>query len=197
VSLSALKEGLELWRARQGEGNEEFWQDLLANRSYLLEQIFSWPCTIIAEKAYLGGKTVHNAGGHIVDFLVKNRLTASAALLEIKTPVTKLTGGDYRAGIPNISADLAGSVVQVLSYKASLTETYRTLRTSPGEYEVFDPPCAVIIGKTKGLSTEQKRTFELFRRQLSGGVELITFDELFSRVERLIALLDAQSKDAE
>ncbi len=193
VSLSALKEGLELWRAHQEESAEQFWQELLATRSFLLDQLFLWPCTIIAEQAYVGGKSVQNTGGNIVDFLVKNRLTASAALVEIKTPVTQITGRNYRAGIPNISGDLAGAVVQVLTYKASLTETYRTMRESPSEYEVFDPPCVVIIGNTRELATvQQKRTFELFRRQLSG-VEVITFDELFGRIERLIALLDAQA----
>lgn len=193
VSLSALKEGLELWRAHHEEGNEQFWQELLANRSFLLEQMFSWPCTIIADNAYVGGKTVQNTGGHIVDFLVKNRLTASAALVEIKTPVTRIIGQEYRADIPNVSVALVGSVVQVLSYKDSLTKTYLSMGGASSDYEVFDPPCAVIIGNTQQLTTEQqKRTFELFRRQLSG-VEVITFDELFRRVEHLIALLNAQT----
>jgi hypothetical protein len=191
VSLSALKESLGLWHTRQGESSEEFWQKLFANRSFLLEQLFSWPCTIIDEKAYVGGKTVHNTGGNIVDFLVKNRLTASAVLVEIKTPVTRVTGREYR-GVPNVSGDLAGSVVQVLSYKASLTETYLTLCEPLREYEVFDPPCAVIIGNTRDLANvQQRRTFELFRRQLNG-VEVITFDELFGRVEQLITLLEAR-----
>jgi hypothetical protein len=194
VNVSALKESLDVWRSHGNEGNEEFWQEFLTSRSFLLEQMFSWPCTIVAEKAYVGGKTVKNTGGHIVDFLVKNHLTASAALLEIKTPTTKLTGREYRAGIPNVSGDLAGSIVQVLSYKASLAETHRTLHGSSSEFEVFDPPCVVIIGDTRELSTvAQKSTFELFRRQLSGGVEVVTFDELFNRVERLIALLNAQT----
>jgi hypothetical protein len=129
-----------------------------------------------------------------VDFLVKNRLTASAALVEIKTPTTKLTGREYRAGIPNVSADLAGSIVQVLSYRASLAETHRTLHALSNDFDVFDPPCVVIIGNCVELSTVAKKsTFELFRRQLSGGVEVVTFDELFSRVERLIALLNAET----
>jgi hypothetical protein len=194
VSVSALRESLDFWRAHQEEGNEEFWQDFLTTRSFLLEQMFSWPCTIVADKAYVGGKTVQNTGGHIVDFLVKNHLTDSAALLEIKTPITRLTGREYRAGIPNVSGDLAGSIVQVLSYKASLAEAHRTLHGSSRDFEVFDPPCVVIIGNCRELSTvEQKSTFELFRRQLSGGLDVVTFDELFSRVERLIALLNAQT----
>jgi hypothetical protein len=194
VSVSALKESLEVWRSHRQESSEEFWHQFLTSRSFLLEQMFSWPCTIVAEKAYVGGKNVQNTGGHIVDFLVKNRLTASAALLEIKTPSTKLTGREYRAGIPNISADLAGSLVQVLTYKASLAETHRTLHKSLIGFEVFDPPCVVIIGHCQELSTAaQKSTFELFRRQLSAGVEVVTFDELFGRVERVIDLLSTQA----
>lgn len=193
VNLSGLKECLEEWRNNEKESSEEFWQKLLTTRSFLLEQIFSWPCTIVADKAYVGGKTVQNTGGHIVDFLLKNRLTSSAALVEIKAPTTALTGTEYRSGIPNVSRDLAGSVVQVLSYRASLAETYRTLQTSADEYEVFDPPCVVVIGHCGELTTPQKRrSFELFRRQLSGGVHVITFDELFTRVERLIDLLSKE-----
>jgi Domain of unknown function (DUF4263) len=193
ASLRSLKEGLEVWHRDGTEGHEEFWQGVLANRSFLLENLFSWPCTVIAQKAYVGGKTVENAGGNIVDFLMRNQLTASAALVEIKTPVTRLTGQEYRNGIPNISRDLAGAIVQILSYKASLAETFLTLRRSPDEYEIFDPPCVVIIGSTQELrSSAQKRTFELLRRQLRG-VEVITFDELFGRVEQLIRLLEISS----
>jgi len=195
VSLRSLLEGLEIWRLHETDAREEFWHEVLASRSFLLEQLFSWPCTIIENKAYVGGKTVHDTGGNIVDFLVKNCLTASAALVEIKTPVTELTGREYRSGIPNISRDLAGAVVQVLSYKARLTEMYLTLRRDPSEYEVFDPPCVVIIGRTSELSSsEQKRTFELFRRQLKG-VEVVTFDEIFGRLERLVAVLKARSRE--
>jgi hypothetical protein len=193
VSLGALSDALQIWSEHQSDGREEFWHELLASRSFLLEQLFSWPCTIIADKAYVGGKTVQDSGGNIVDFLVRNCLTTSAALVEIKTPVTTLVGREYRRGIPNISPDLTGAVVQVVSYKASLNETYLSLRREPTEYEVFDPPCVVIAGSTSQLSSaEQKRSFELFRRQLKG-VEIVTFDELFGRLARLVTILKARN----
>jgi hypothetical protein len=142
---------------------------------------------IIEDKAYMGGKTVHDKGGGLLDFLVANRLTSSAALVEIKTPDTDLVIRNYRDGIPNISPHLTGAVVQVLSYKTILSETY--LSTRPTGYEMFDPPCTIIIGTTKELNTREKqRSFELFRRQLRG-VEVVTFDELFGRVERLLEML--------
>ncbi|MEP7355166.1 MAG: Shedu immune nuclease family protein [Acidobacteriota bacterium] len=194
VNLSALQECLDGWLKHEKDGSEQFWQEFLTARSFVLEQMFSWPCTIVSERAYVGGKTVQDTGGHIVDFLVKNYLTANAALVEIKTPTTPLTGSEYRGGIRNVSRDLAGSIVQVISYKASLAETHLTLHQSLGDFEMFDPPCALIIGDSRTLTTTaQKRTFELFRKQLSGRVDIITFDELFCRIERLITLLNAQS----
>lgn len=196
LSLKAIAEALDLWAANRQYGEEEFWQKLLAERSFLLEQLFAWPCTIIADKAYVGGKTVQNAGGNLADFLLKNELTASAALVEIKTPTTVLTGREYRPGIPNISPALAGSVVQVLTYKATLEESYRALRRQEESWEAFDTPCVVIIGSAESLTTvEQRKTFELFRRQLVG-VQVVTFDELFGRLKKLLDVLAARSANA-
>jgi hypothetical protein len=193
VSMSSIKEALAVWEAGEHDNDEEFWQIFLTDRSFLLEQLFSWPCTVVAEKAYVGGKNVENRSGNIVDFLVKNQLTHSAALVEIKKPSSPLVGRPYREGIPNIAVDLAGSVVQVLSYKSSLNETYLTLSRSAPPYEVFDPPCVVITGRAKSLaSPEQRRSFELFRRQLKG-VVILAFDELFGRLQFLVRVLESRS----
>jgi hypothetical protein len=81
-----LKEALQVWKGDRYEDDEEYRQSFLTQRSFLLEQIFSWPCTVVAGKAYVGGKNVHNRRGNIVDFLLKNDLTRSAALVEIKKP---------------------------------------------------------------------------------------------------------------
>lgn len=193
VSMGSIREALEAWETGEHRDDEEFWQTFLTERSFLLEHIFSWPCTVVAAKAYVGGKNVENRGGNIVDFLVKNHLTDSAALVEIKKPASPLVGRPYRPGIPNISGSLAGSVIQVLSYKASLNETYLGLGRSASSYEVFDPPCVVIIGRAASLaSPEQRRSLELFRRQLKG-VDVIGFDELFGRLRLLVRLLESRS----
>lgn len=193
VSLRAIKEALAVWDARERDADEEFWQTFLTDRSFLIEQLFSWPCTIVADKAYVGGKTVENRGGNIVDFLVKNQMTHSAALVEIKTPAASLVGRPYRQGIPSISSEFSGSVIQVLSYKASLNEVYLTLGRTASLYEVFDPPCLVIVGCAGSLeSPEERRSFELFRRQLRG-VEVLGFDELFGRLRLLVRVLESRA----
>jgi hypothetical protein len=196
VSMAAIREALGIWETGEHQDDEEFWQVFLTERSFLLEQIFSWPCTVVAEKAYVGGKNVENRGANIADFLVKNPLTDSAALVEIKKPSALLVGRAYREGIPNIAGDLTGAVIQILSYKASLNESYLTLGRSAASYEVFDPPCVVISGRADSLSSpEHRRSFELFRRQLKG-VDVITFDELFGRLQLLVRILESRADPA-
>jgi hypothetical protein len=44
------------------------------------------PIFVIKSKAYMGGKNALNKGGGVVDFLIKNKVTNSVGLIEIKTP---------------------------------------------------------------------------------------------------------------
>ena len=192
VGLQSLKSALQVWEANSESSDEEFWQKTLTTHSFVLEQVFSWPTTIVKGKAYVGGKSVFNTGGNIVDFLMKNRLTQSAALIEIKTPVTQLLGSKYRDGIYNVSPDMSGSLMQILNYKHSLQENYSSLKVDRSDsFESFNPQCAVILGNaTNELSQQdQRKSFELFRHQIPG-VLIITFDELFDKTRRLIQMLE-------
>ena len=193
VGLQSLKSALEVWEASSDSSDEEFWQKTLTTHSSVLEQVFSWPTTIVKGKAYVGGKSVFNTGGNIVDFLMKNRLTQSAALIEIKTPVTPLLGPKYRDGVYNVSDEMSGSLMQVLNYKHSLQESYSSLKSGQGDiFESFNPQCAVLLGNaTDELNHKDKtKSFELFRHQISG-VLIITFDELFDKTRQLIRMLEA------
>lgn len=96
VGLQSLKQALNQWEQNQNNSDEEFWQQSLTQYSFVLEQTFSWPTSIVDGKAYIGGKNVFNKNGNIVDFLMRNRLTQSAALIEIKTPSASLLGPRYR-----------------------------------------------------------------------------------------------------
>ena len=117
VELSNLKSVLSIWRANQENDNEEFWQRTLSQNSFVFAQLFSFPVIILEDKAYLGGKGISNKSGNIVDFLCANNLTGNTALIEIKTPKTKLLGSQYRGDVYNISSELSGSVIQVANYK--------------------------------------------------------------------------------
>ena len=190
TGLGTLKTALAIWKENKLNSQEEFWQKSLTEHSFVLEQVFSWPMTIVKEKAYVGGKTVLNEGGNIVDFLVKNFLTKNAALVEIKTPNTALLGRKYRNTF-NLSEDLSGSVMQVLNYRSSLQRHYANIATGRARYEAFEPKCVVIIGNVGAIRNDPDKiaALELYRSSCSS-VTVITFDELFAKTERLITVLE-------
>jgi hypothetical protein len=113
-------------------------------------------------------------------------------LIEIKTPKTKLLGSQYRGDIYNISSELSGSVIQTANYKKSLLENYTDLTKDEERiFNVFNPKSIIIIGNIKSELTDKKKnkSFELFRSGLND-VQIITYDELFGKVQFLIDLLE-------
>jgi hypothetical protein len=193
VGIQSLRAALSRWQANLSETEEEFWQGTLSEHSFVLEHVFAWPVSIVKEKAYVGGKVFTNEGGQLVDFLVRNDVTSSAALVEIKTPGTLLLGSEYRDGVRPPSRDLAGSVVQVLTYRNTLQQEYLAVAKRQGaSFTTFEPRCVVILGNasTELASLEDRRSFELFRSQFPA-VDIITYDELFGKTDKLIHLLEA------
>jgi hypothetical protein len=192
LGLATLKRALLMWRQNRDNPSESFWQKLLANQAFVLEQIFSLPIVIIKERAYVGGTRISGKGGHLADFLFKNAVTNAVGLIEIKTPKTPLLGAEYRQGIYNASDDLTGAVQQILAYRQSLVdERDSILREHPG-LDPFHPRCVVLIGhavQQLGSDPKRKQAFELFRRELSD-VEIITYDEMYARTQHLVRILE-------
>ncbi len=169
-------------------------QKLFTENSFILSQFFSFPVVIVKGKAYVGGKSIDNTGANLLDFLLKNELTDNSVLLEIKTPKTKLIGSSYRDNIFNISQELCGAVIQLSNYKNSLLKSYFTLiPNSENYFESFNPKCIVLAGNiTNELGdTKKKYSFELFRNGLSE-IQVITYDELFSKINFFINLLEGK-----
>lgn len=193
--IQSLKAALNTWKQNQGSSDEEFWQKTLSENSFVLEQVFSWPVSIIKGKAYVGGKTVENTGGNIVDFLMRNDLTQNVALIELKTPCTALLGQQYRNGVYNLSEELSGATMQILNYQHTLSENYTSLTGGQGNlFSSFNPQCVVIVGNTTQLTDKDRRkSFELFRSQIAS-VHIITYDELFAKTEKLINVLELPAK---
>ncbi len=196
VNLQIMKSVLAIWKDDSSSSDEEFWQRELTKSSFVLEHVFASPVTVVKGKAYVGGKSVQDTGGKLVDLLMRNRVTRNAALIEIKTPATPLLAPtEYRQGVFAPSHDLAGSVTQILNYKHSLQRDYDSItHRQPDLFDAFDPRCVVIIGNAqKELQDDDKRkSFELFRAQCTG-VVVITFDELFSRTAQLVDLLGSSA----
>lgn len=188
--ISSLERCIKIWEQNKDNSDENFWQQTLSNNSFVLSQMFAYPVIIIKEKAYVGGKSITNTGGSIVDFLAKNNITKDAVIIEIKTPTTKLLGSKYR-GVYPISNELSGSISQVCHYRHNmLLEYFRLSYKSPEEFRAFDPLCVVIAGNaTEEFEDENKlRSFTLLRGQLSR-TQVVTYDELFGKVSLLLKTL--------
>lgn len=192
VGITSLKSVLSLWENNESNDNEEFWQKTLSDNAFVLSQVFSFPLVIIKDKAYIGGKIVDNTKGHLVDFLAANSITKNSAIIEIKTPKTKLLGKKYRADIYSASEELSGAVIQVLNYRYSLSTDFLSVRRGYAElFDVVSPQCLIIAGHLKGqlTSDDHQRSFELMRNSLKD-VLILTYDELFEKIRQLIAALE-------
>lgn len=197
IGIGSLKTALAVWNENKDNSSEEFWQKTLSKFSFVLSQVFSFPVIVLKDKAYVGGKSIDNTHGNLVDFLMANKLTRNAALIEIKTPKTPIVGKQYRGDINSIENEVVGAVMQVTNYRDSLLKQFNTLTSGAnGDFDAFDPQCLVIVGSMQNekMSRLQRKSFELFRNGLKD-VRVITYDELFTKVQILIDLLEGNMSD--
>lgn len=195
-SAKRLTELLNLWDANKTNGDEGFWQLQFQSHSIAFTQLFSVPVTLIEGKAYVGGQGIDRNDARFVDFLFSGGSASEAILIEIKTPTTQLVQKKpYRGNAYAPSSQLSGSVVQVADYRRSFSRDLDALiRGKNYNLEAFNPKAVVIVGNSSELDNENKRgSFELFRSGLSN-VEIVTFDELFLKIERLASLFNLVRK---
>ena len=67
----------------------------------------------------------------------------------------------------------------------------------PDDMDAFEPTCVVIIGNYSreiNKSSIKKKSLGLFRSHLKD-IEIITYDELFGKVQLLVNLLEGESDD--
>jgi len=194
-TVARLEQIFEVWTENRNNPDEDFWYKQLAKHSYVLSQVFSFPVVILRGQAYLGGKSIDNVGGNLVDFLLKNKLSQNTILVEIKTPRTKLLSAGYRQ-VYSISGDLSGAIIQVSSYKDSLLKNYAALVDQQPDlrFHAFNPECLVIAGTLSDEITDhtKSKAFELFRSGLRDA-RVITYDELFGKVEILLNLFKSDA----
>lgn len=193
LGVAAVKNALGHWRQHASETSEEFWQQTLTERAYVLSQLFAYPVIVIGTKAYVGGKVISRSGGKEADFLLAAESTNAVAIVEIKTPQTPLLGPEYRGGVFPLSREVSSAIAQVLRYRQLFSRNFDALAAeAPTHLTLGEPRCLVIAGSSEELSTQpMKENFELQRERVRG-VTVMTFDELFLRIERLVSLLEGQ-----
>lgn len=171
--------------------NEQFWQDLFREHSWIISQIFSLPYMLLQNQPYVGGKGIENLHGRFPDYLFQNGITENVSIVELKTPCTELLyDSSYRDGVYAPHKSLTGAVTQILEQRDTLYKTYfTTMGMSKIHFEANNIECVLIVGNTgKLLDVDKKKSFELYRNELRN-VKVIGFDELLKKIEIMIALL--------
>lgn len=182
---------LRIWDGNQANDDEGFWQLTFREHAYAVAQVFAVPLVFIKESVYVGGMNIDRRNAKLVDYLVTLDSSHEAALVEIKTPATKLLGSKYR-GTYRPSPELSGAVMQALDYRRSLIGQIDSLLAgTEHKIRAVAPRCVVVAGNARlELTTDEKRdAFELFRRN-SRDVDVITYDELFKKLDVLAHLFN-------
>lgn len=180
---------LRTWDNNKQNRDEGFWQSTFTENVYAISQVFAVPLVFIKDNAYVGGMNINKQNAKLVDYLFSQESSREAVLVEIKTPVTRLLGLKYR-NTYRPSPDITGALMQVLDYRGTLIKSLSSVTEATGyDIKAFAPKCVVIAGNGSAeLGSEQKRrAFEHFRAN-SKDVEIVTYDELFRKLEVLASL---------
>lgn len=204
-SLLEDDEYFESVRAQKNCTTEALWQQYFEKNPWVFGYGLSYiPVAGLTDKKLeqvVQGHSITNYGKR-VDALLRTRgIISSLCFVEIKThKTTLLQSKPYRSGCWAASDELAGGIAQVHGTVASAADTIRTKLALedkegfPTGEEAFNflPRSFLVIGSLgqfvgkHGISQEQYRSFELFRRN-TVSPEVITFDELYERARFIVA----------
>ena len=122
-------------------------------------------------------------------------------VIEIKKPfkakiVTETTYRDNH--VPH--RELAGTVTQVEKYlfhlnrwgpagEAELTRRFKRQLPSGLQVRIVNPCGLIVMGRDDDLTAPQKADFEVFRRQNKNVIDVVTYDDLLRRLQRLLEQL--------
>lgn len=187
----------EYEKMMEEKANERKWQKFLESNPFVLNLAFGYPIIKVQDQASIGGRRLDGRGAKITDFLVKNRMTDNAAIVEIKTPQTRLLNKSrYRGGVYVPSAALSGAVNQALDQQHQFEKEILVLKDKNERdmIQSYAVHCCLIVGKIP-VEVDRKKSFELFRRN-SKNVEIVTFDELLHKLKDLLSFLSSEEADA-
>lgn len=125
-------------------------------------------------------------------------MTNNCALVEIKTPRTKLLNArPARNGVYTPSADLVGAINQALDQKHEFEKQIAQIKDNSNLSDIasYAVPCCLLIG-TMPKNVEQQKSLELFRTN-SKNVQILTYDEVFEKLKqfREFLILPEQGND--
>ncbi|MFH1769919.1 MAG: Shedu immune nuclease family protein [Parcubacteria group bacterium] len=181
---------------KENSDSESWWQSFFEKNKW----IFGYGLNYIilkeeqAQPVY-GGVSYDGRGGQKGDYLMRTSgVLHFTALVEIKTPATKLLTGskEIRNGAWSLSKDLTDAVSQIQANihiweKQGSETTQNKDKLEKKSIYTVRPKGIVIVGSLEELMNDRSRweTFQRFRNSLHG-IEIITFDELLERARFIV-----------
>ena len=120
--------------------------------------------------------------------------------MEIKKPSSKLLNVRKYRNNYSPSYEMSGAAQQVEKYITCIQRYAEEWETKPPRkiakvipeemrLKVINPQGIIVMGDARGFSVDQKRDFELIKRQYKHVAEIITYDDLLSRLDNMIISL--------
>jgi hypothetical protein len=173
---------------------ERQWQDQILDIIRLLNPKYIAAFPSVAIKDSITG------GRRLVDILLVD-VDGHVDVIEIKKPfeakiVTETTYRDNH--VPH--RELAGTVTQVEKYlfhlnrwgasgEAALTKRFKRQLPSGLQIRIVNPGGLIVMGRDDDLTAPQRADFEVFRRQNKNVIDVVTYDDLLRRLQRLLEQL--------
>ena len=176
--------------------DEKKWQERLIPIILLL-----YPRYIICLKSVKIKRT--NDKDKEIDYLLIDA-EGNTMILELKKPFSdkKLLTNAYRKNFYQPKFELAGGIQQIESYIYDLNyDKKENIAMISKEYEkelkgikinLIDTHGTLICGRSIDFNEEEKRDFEIIRKQYKNVVDIITYDELLERLNTTIRILKNQ-----
>jgi len=190
--------------SKEANGLESVWQKFFERNKWIFGTGLNLVCcdAVNSEKLeqVIKGATFNSKGSRVDALLGTRGVINSVVLTEIKTHRTKLLSKSHYRNQWTISSELNGAITQAQRYSQDIVDIGKKidLKDRDGNplgrsiYTV-QPKSYVVIGSLREFSTpngvneDKYIPFELYRRQISNP-EIITFDELFSRVAYMLEM---------
>lgn len=80
-----------------------------------------------------------------------------------------------------------------ISGEKSIEAKYKSDLPSDISIHITNPKGIIILGRSKEFDEEQKMDFEIIKRKYRNVIDILSYDDLLQRLERLIKYFEKQS----
>ncbi len=153
---------LDIWNKNKKNKNEEFWQGIFQEHSWILSQVFSAPVVFLKWKPYCGWKSPDNEGWVYSDFRFETLKTWTSVFIEIKTPLSKIINKQYRWKddwdtnlVYSMWDEVTGGTVQLINQRQTAIAEYE----KNNQLKIRNSKWILVLWSTEEMTDNQKKLY--------------------------------------